>query len=240
MELRRRHKKNKLNIDIRDSELFIQRSEDTIHRIKSSNNGIEYIQNQINKLKSAIDERTKSLQFLKEELEIINSGLLDDQIEEEYIKLSIHNTKNNDEQIKIKNIKKQKLQDDKNTATIYWKDLSSNIKSEKQKERDYRYGLKTFYKLTDTLPDYIQKNLYTMPNNKGYIWKSIYYFGYLPEQEGPVVLFEKQRGNILTIHEYTDKEYKRYEKNGKDRKILTYKTTKKVKDKKLSLLDYVK
>ena len=159
MELRRRHKKNKLNIDIRDSELFIQRSEDTIHRIKSSNNGIEYIQNQINKLKSAIDERTKSLQFLKEELEIINSGLLDDQIEEEYIKLSIHNTKNNDEQIKIKNIKKQKLQDDKNTATIYWKDLSSNIKSEKQKERDYRYGLKTFYKLTDTLPDYIQKNL---------------------------------------------------------------------------------
>ena len=241
MEFRRRVKKNKLAIDIRDAEFFIERSLNTIERIKSSTHGIDYIKNQITTLKSAIDEKTIILKYLKEELELINSGLLDDKIEEEYVKLAINNADLTKEQTKLKNIKQAKVKEDKQISSQYWKDLSSTIKSEKQKERDYKYGLKTFYKLVDTLPDYIKKNLYSMPNNKGYIFKGIYYFGYLPAENGPVVLFEKQRGtSILTIHEYTDKEYKRFEKDGKNRKILVYKTTKRIKEKKVSLLDYVK
>ena len=54
-----------------------------------------------------------------------------------------------------------------------------------------------------------------MPNNKGYIWYGIYYYGYKPARRGePIVLFE-QRGPILLIHEITSSYHKIYEKKNK-------------------------
>ena len=82
--------------------------------------------------------------------------------------------------------------------------------------------LKYFEKVSEQLPDYIKKNLLDMPNNKGYIWRGVCFYGYKKEQQGYRVLFEKQKGNILIIHEYTDKAYNRYEKKGKDKKQLIF------------------
>ena len=68
----------------------------------------------------------------------------------------------------------------------------------------------------------MKSNLADMPNNKGYIWRGVVFYGDLPEYKGqPRILFEK-KGRILVIHEYSGKEYKRYEKEGKNRKILVY------------------
>ena len=84
MEVRRRIKRNKIINDIRDAETFIKRSEDTIKRIKGSNMGVEYIQNQIEKLKTAIVSKTECLEQLKNELLDVNTGELDDNINDEY------------------------------------------------------------------------------------------------------------------------------------------------------------
>jgi len=79
-----------------------------------------------------------------------------------------------------------------------------------------------------------------MPNNKGYIWRGINFYGKLREQYGPTVMFEKKRGGILVIHEYTEREYRRYEKQGKDRKQLVHKSLRKVIKTENSLMDYLK
>lgn len=60
-----------------------------------------------------------------------------------------------------------------------------------------------------------------MPNNKGYIWKSIWCFGELQAEQDrfgkskAVVMFEKQR-DIMFIHEITPNEHLVFKKRGKD------------------------
>ena len=97
---------------------------------------------------------------------------------------------------------------------------------EKEIERSFSYHLKA----AATLPLYMEKNLREMPNNKGYIWKSIYYYGYLPaEKDKPSVVFDRDsRTKILTIHEWSSTEYKVFEKQGTDRKRLVYKQKRKL------------
>jgi hypothetical protein len=83
--------------------------------------------------------------------------------------------------------------------------------------RVYRY----FCRVCCSLPDYINRNLEKMPNNRGYIWRGCWFLGRKQEEKGrPQVLFEKVRSGLIRIHEYTKDEYRLYEKQGKERKIL--------------------
>jgi hypothetical protein len=74
------------------------------------------------------------------------------------------------------------------------------------------------------VPQYMKDNLRKMPNNKGYIWKGIFYFGLLPP-ENPMELttaFEKHN-QALFIHEWSPNYYKIYEKSDKQKsKVLTF------------------
>ena len=67
----------------------------------------------------------------------------------------------------------------------------SNIKEDsrnyKQNERDINYELRYFYKVTDSIPDYIEKNLSEMPNNKGYIWRGMFIYGHLPPENNNII-----------------------------------------------------
>lgn len=79
-------------------------------------------------------------------------------------------------------------------------------------KRDKRYQMRTaFYhfKRTDCrFPEHLRKKLKKMPNNRGYIYSSIRYYGKLPENEyEPILLFERQRNGTLLTHEYTNDEY---------------------------------
>lgn len=228
MELRRRVHKNKLNNEIREIENIISRSESTIVRIKNTNMGVEYIKNQINKLKTLIEEKTKLLEKKKIELDGISSGLSDTVINEEYKNNSLRQKKDKIEKKKQKNTNEEEKKEKKEISQKYWKGIISESILEKQKERNYKHGLKYFRKVSDQLPEYMKKSLSEMPNNKGYIWRGIHFYGDLPsEQNHTYVMFEKQRG-ILVIHEYTDNEYRKYEKYGKDRKRLIHKEPRKL------------
>ena len=237
MELLRRRERNRLTNDIRYNENFIKRSEETIGRLKISSNE-PFVVNQIAKLKNAIETKTLSIENMNQELINLDLGGSDkkisDQCEEEHKKQE----KNTKDRITVKINEKKVKKEKEQISDNYRKGISTSAFLERQKEKDYNYGCRTFYKITDSLPPYIKKNLSDMPNNKGYIWRDVCFYGSLPEEEGPRVMFEKL-GNILVIHEYTDKEYKRFEKVGRDKKILVYKQIKN-KKRQLSLMDYVK
>ena len=76
----------------------------------------------------------------------------------------------------------------------------------------------------DTLPEYINNNLKTMPNNKGYVWRNMYFYGFLPKENNNVTILFEKRKDVLIIHEIDDKYHKIYSKRGKDRRILISET----------------
>ena len=237
MEVRRRVRKNKIMNDIREAEIFITRSRDTIKRIKSSQMGETYIRNQIVKLKASVEEREESLIVLNKNLKDVYTGYLDEDIEKEYneTEKKIKAQKVVKDRIKAERLK-EKLEK-KDISKKYMQGIISASRSHRQAERDVNYTYKYFNKVVDSLPQYMIKNLSEMPGNKGYIWRGVYFYGYLPAQRGPCVVFEKKRGGILVIHENTESEYKRYEKEGKNRKQLVFKKLKKKAC--TSLMDYI-
>ena len=238
MEVRRRLRKNKIINDIRDTEIFLTRSSHTIHRIKNSQMGEVYVRNQIDKLKAAMTEKNELVTSLRKELFSVESGSMDNTIKEEYKENARKIKKQREEYAKIKAAKKEEADENKDVCKQYWKGIITASRSHRQKELGVKYAYKYFNKVTDSLPDYMRKNISEMPNNKGYIWRGVHFYGDLPEQRGPRVMFEKKRGGILIIHEYTDREYKRYEKKGKERKQLVHKEIKKIKRLGVDLMEY--
>ena len=53
---------------------------------------------------------------------------------------------------------------------------------------------KKFISINNTLPEYIYQNLKKWPNNKGYIWKDISYYGERPSESKILYMIEPQRG----------------------------------------------
>jgi hypothetical protein len=96
-----------------------------------------------------------------------------------------------------------------------------------ERRNDYNYEYRYFLKLCSSIPEYMKRNLKNMPNNKGYIWKGIILYGSLPAEEDITILFENLGHDLLRIHEITTKEYKIFEKKGKDRRILISKEKRK-------------
>lgn len=97
--------------------------------------------------------------------------------------------------------------------------LDAFYKRENQMRRDDRilqHQMKREYdwlcRQDERLPDYIRTNLHKMPNNKGYIWKGIWYFGLQPAEKETdlVIMFERPLGMTdMLIHEIKKGHYYR-------------------------------
>ena len=75
-----------------------------------------------------------------------------------------------------------------------------NEKINKQIERSYQY----YINASNTIPGYMLRNLKNMPNNKGYKWRDICFFGELPdENNNKTTIFEKQVNKLLILSLYT-------------------------------------
>lgn len=106
-------------------------------------------------------------------------------------------------------------------------DRKTEIKKASNKEIQHHF--KRFESMI--LPEYIRKNLADMPNNRGYVYKGYWYFGVKPIEPGqPTIMVEKKGNGVMMIHEYTDREYKIYEKKGKNKNLISKKRRIKQKD----------
>ena len=81
-----------------------------------------------------------------------------------------------------------------------------------------------------------------MPNNKGYIWYGIYYYGYKPANPRENIILFEQKGPILYIHEITPKYHKVYEKKTKTspRILIENRIRKPIFVNKNSLINFIK
>jgi hypothetical protein len=244
MELKVRAYINKLSISIKDTEIIIERHTQAINQLRGSIGlGIEYVTLEVEKRRNIIKDKTDLLVKLKEEYNNIKAGIyisLND-IERKYDEDQIVTSKKQQEGEKKKKNKRKDVEDKKKVFENYKILDKKEYSHYKQKDKDIRYGWKHFNRAVDSLPFYMQKNLNEMPGNKGYIWKGVYFYGKLADQPYlPVVIFEKCNKDLLIIHETTPTEYKKYQKNGQNRKELIFKGFRKNKQTDFCLLNYIK
>jgi len=215
MEKIRLNEKNKIINENKLLKNYNDKDLEKIERFRHSKNDIEFCKTQILKIKEKIDIRQKQILENNKKIIQIDTGILDDKIKKQIKKTTNEHKKN-----------KKKIEEDKvNTAKIKKEKISNMYKSMKEINKDIRdynrsvkYGEKHFFRTT--IPDHISKKLSNMPNNKGFIWKGIWYFGEKrSNNEEPIVMLSKNK-NILDIHEWDDNIYKCYRKIGRDRKIL--------------------
>ena len=200
--------------------------ETKIERAKNSNDELirstairdrEYKETQLEKNEELIEKYTAERDIVKERLQRLERGELDDEIQQEIDK-------------NMKTIRKKHEVSRKKEEENAKKDSSNKKDSEKfnekQRSSDYQSrqlkfeSQKAYERFCNTeIPNYIIDNLKTMPNNKGYIWKNIWCFGEKPalyDKSGKpeqVVMFERQRDTMF-IHEITENEHYLYKKVG--------------------------
>ena len=74
-----------------------------------------------------------------------------------------------------------------------------HLESQTRRELDY------FLKMDDSVPDYMQRNLNNMSNNRGYIWRGVHYYGQrtLSYQDDPATTYiqERRKGENYLIED---------------------------------------
>lgn len=228
MESKRLSEKNKINNKIREISKYIETDNNTINRLQNSQININFNKQQIEKLSIKNEERYKILDELKQKNKDLELGILDAELNTEYETVQKILQKKNAEA----NKKKQDIQDlkkaDKIKSQIYSKADFTADKQNRYIKNEIDRSEKYFFRLCDSIPDYMLKKLKKMPNNKGYIWKGVYCFGELPpDKENKIVIFERCERDILRIHEWYENYNEIWEKHDKSEKIFISRSIKK-------------
>lgn len=214
MEARRHNEINRLRSDIKTTQGYIASSESAIARFKHKRSDDTFAVSQIRILSDKIHEHEQRIVSLQEELDATRSGERDDAINAVYTQNTARATQKHKDTM-------QRRADNKPAQQPVMQKKPFSQQGYKFTERDSRYVYREFMKSTGLLPDHLARNLKDMPQNKGYIFRSVYFYGHKPpEHNKPTVVFERQRGGIMWIHEWTDREYKLFKKEGKQRKHL--------------------
>lgn len=214
MNTRRHDEKTRINSRIRDISLFIKHNQETMVRYKHQDGNKEFVKIQTEKITEKISVLNVELSGLHVRLEDLDAGVLDQELEDQVKKtmLKIHN-QDQETKKKKKSLEPVPTQKPPVKPRFFYNKNPSENPAEKWYQK--------YISICDSIPDYITKNLETMPSNKGYVWKGCWCFGQKPPEKGePILLFEKYRGDRLIIHEITSTDYNVYHKQGKDRKIL--------------------
>ena len=194
MEQRRRNKINLLIV--KNKELKVQKQRSIQSRsilnpsISSHADKIRIMNEKISNIDESIEENLTMIQNIKD-------GLYDEEMQIESNKNMIQNKKNQEER-KKKRIEKKKYREERR---LVHKKINREAWADKIREREYKREYYRFQKLSNRFPDKLKNKLKNMPNNKGYIWNGIWFFGKKPDEDMNVTMYEKKH-NMLYTHKW--------------------------------------
>ena len=228
MEAKRKEYRTRILSEIMNLENSIEADEDMLDNIKHQGT-TPFVLAQMDKVENRNNTRIIEVETLNTRLKKLDGGHLDqeisDEIDQEKIDRDSHQAYVANRRLENKELKQAKS---KISQDFYKKTAQGDREGRwavKNMERSYQHFLRT----TDSIPSYILRNLEEMPNNKGYIWKGVLCFGELPEEKHrPLTLFERHKGGLLIIHEWTPTEYKVFHKKDKDKKVLQSTQTRRI------------
>lgn len=209
----RKHYINKLKLDIQIKQETIRQHENSQSSLRVSSLGTKYVSSQLDKLSKMIEDANIWLEQANQKIEHIEDGRYDQEFSD------IHETTLNvitmNKEKKTQILIKEKKEKEENMKNMNKQNkLERTVPNEKEMDRSLKY----YWNVIDSIPDYIENNLSNMPNNKGYIWRGVYLYGYLPDDRtNKTVMFETKSG-IKYIHEwnYITNIYTLYTKENKD------------------------
>lgn len=217
----RKSKINRLNEEIKSNDKHIENIKAAIHNIsKEKSFPAEYIEKQITQRNERISHYIDRKKFLETQIQLIKYGSNDIALMEEI-----------NENVKRQNAKNKPVLSFKDKQKDKAKEKAKDKAKEKLKDKslskvfpkvwaDYNNEYRYMDNVTKYLPGHLQNNLKTMPENKGYIYKGVWFFGQAkPDNSVDIVMFEKKGGDILYIHQYHNKRYSLFEKRGKNPKV---------------------
>lgn len=225
----RKNEKIKINDRKRELLISIKYIEDEIESLRQQKES-DYTKFQLQKQINFKEEREQEYNSLEERLNQLDLGLLDNELKFSIKLVSDESKKKSEEIANRKLINENRKKEDKQISKNYYMNQRNEEKKIKATKREMGKAYKHWVKADSQLPEYMNKKLKNMPNNKGYIWKSIYYFGHRKREpmDKPVVVFEKQKGNISATIEWTPEYYKIYHKTTeKGKRKLVYSESRK-------------
>jgi hypothetical protein len=224
MDVKRRKYISEAEAEIARLKNIIHRDEDIIRNLSGLNIASDIKEKKMSVLTTSIQAKKDEIKNLTLKIEEYRCGELDEKINSEMAEAQKAAIKSSSEAIKKKH--KTKVDEEAKVQAYYNKPRTNG---DRNLEKDSMYSLSYYMKCMDTIPDYMKENLKQMPCNKGYIWRGCYLSGSLPpERNQPSIMFEKGRDGLMTIHEWTPTLYSKYEKWGKDKKVLVETQTRRI------------
>lgn len=242
MENNRRLEQNKIREKIKQILKYIETDKATIYRFRGQKSTVSYNIAQIAKLEAKNAERQLELQILEQRSRDIESGSLDEEMNKEAKLVKMDIDRKTDETSKKKDQDKADKAANNVLSVAYYQAGKKEDRKIRYDDKSVAYSYKHFRRSCDSIPEYMLKKLKNMPNNKGYIWKSVHCYGDRPANKGESnFLYETQRNGLRITYETTDYEYKIWHAKDKQRKFLFSTEPRKKKcSSGASLMDYVK
>ena len=143
-----------------------------------------------------VDKANKEIEILQTKIMNIQDrikNITDDEIQQMYTnqhKTLMQKEKKGQKKI-IKKIEKKKKKD-----KAYSEDLKKT-RAERKVDRDFNRQLKQAYRHYQRVkvPTHLQEKLKKMPGNRGFIYKSIHYYGHLPDKKYESVILTERKPN---------------------------------------------
>lgn len=207
--------KNNYKNDIRTLEKLLENTQKT--RVNLSNQKAStFIVNKVEKLLEKEEKIKSDITELKKKVKLIGTGALDNEIKKQLFA----EKKKLEEKI---NVKKRRKKEETNKsearskiAKQFYEKNRQSYRKQKYNERGWISCYNYYVRTSDKLPNYMKNNLKNMPNNKGYFWRDIAFYGEKPpEKNNPTVLFQRERDGSMIIHEWTPSHYNKYYKKTK-------------------------
>tara|TARA_Y100001972_G_C7631751_1_gene317122 strand:+ start:103 stop:870 length:768 start_codon:yes stop_codon:yes gene_type:complete len=172
-----------------NSEELIEKRKRLIARIEKKKDDIKQLNKDLVEYEELLNQHNRG------ELDCEYSTKYEDKEEEKNIrreKKYEKRTKTNDENKKI--------------SKQYYNSNRQASSKERYLQKQYDYHYKYFIRNSQKAPSFIMRNLQNMPNNKGYIWRNIWFYGAKPipkikDDKGKLV-----EDNTLKMHEIVGKE----------------------------------
>ena len=121
-----------------------------------------------------ISDLTQEVKDNEDKLANYNHGGYDDDINEEY-----EDREGSKAERRLKRFEKNSGRSavNKDKSQKFFTDSVQASRATRAKKRDIQYGFRYFQNTSEKLPDDIYNELQKLPNNKGYIFKSITFYG---------------------------------------------------------------
>lgn len=185
--------KNRINEELRLIARYNDIDTTALTKFKGGNNAELFIQKQVEKLTSSIEGRNKSISELQDRLEKLETGDLDKELLDDIKR----NTKISKDKHTLYLEEKQRKRKEKEEDSAFGKKMYDRDRESDKQNKSYFFNstLRHFNKAEDTLPDWMKHELDNMPNNEGYIWKSVHFYGRrAPDNKGYTQVTEAKKG----------------------------------------------